>query len=343
MTHRFEATLAIAWPPARWQDVTVLLAISGGADSVALVRAMSAIRPASAGKLVVAHYNHGLRGDESDADERFVLELAERLRLPARVGRARTAVPAASRHAACASEASTRQARYEFLRHTACELGARHVATAHTADDQAETMLHHILRGTGLAGLAGMPQARELSQGVALVRPLLAARRNEVLEYLAEIGQPFREDSTNRDLGYTRNRLRHDLLPRLTADYNPRIVDSLLRLGLLAADAQALIEEQASKLANCYLLDSGPDRILIDTSSLVEAPRALVREVLISAWRARGWPMQGMGYEEWELLATLAAGPAPQPPKHVLPGEILAERTGDRLILSRPGGAGEEP
>jgi tRNA(Ile)-lysidine synthase len=355
--HRFEIALTNSWPPARRQDVTVLLAVSGGADSVALLRGMAALGPASAGKLVVAHYNHRLRGDESDADERFVVELAGRLDLEVRVGRALAPPPGPSesaepddRRAASAaddpadriapqaprtSEERSRGARYDFLAHTARELGARYVATAHTADDQVETVLHHVLRGTGLAGLAGMPAARELTPGIALVRPLLAMRRSEVLAYLSELGQAFRDDDTNRDLGYTRNRLRHELLPRLAADYNPRIVDALLRLGALAADAKSFIEAQASSLAERCVTQSGPARILIDTTLLSTAPRALVREVLIAAWRAQGWPMQGMGYDQWELLATLAAGPAgSQTSKRVLPGEVLAERAEDRLTLS---------
>jgi len=364
-----ESCLADAWPPARWQDVTVLLAVSGGPDSVALARAMLALRPTGSGRLVVAHYNHALRGSESDADERFVVELARGLDLECRVGRATRT----GGHTACGetendsaaidhadaesdvrretptfertpnSEERSRAARYGFLVATARDVGTRYVAVAHTADDQAETVLHHILRGTGLAGLAGMPRARELSPGIALMRPMLALRRSEVLAYLAELEQPFREDSSNQDRGYTRNRLRHELLPQLAAEYNPRIAEALLRLAGLAAQAQAAIAPQLAELATSCVLAADSLRILIDTTLLAAAPRYLVRETLIGVWRGQGWPMQSMGYEEWELLATLATDQITdtQSPKRVFPGEILAERMGDRLILSRAGGRGQ--
>jgi len=335
-----ESCLAEAWPAQRWQDVTVLLAVSGGPDSVALARAMTALRPESAGRLVVAHFNHALRGAASDVDEQFVVGLCNTLGLECCRGRATGAhsddadvvAPPAN-----TSEEATRAARYDFLIATAGRFGARYVVTAHTADDQAETVLHRIVRGTGLAGLAGMAHARELFLGTSLVRPLLAVRRADVLAYLDDLGQPFREDSSNADRGYTRNRLRHELLPQLAADYNPRIVEALLRLAALAGEGQAAIETQALALAGTCVLASAPGRILINALPLKTAPRCLVREALIIAWRSQGWPLQAMGYDQWEQLAALAAGPANplHPPKHILPGEIVAERAGDRMILSR--------
>jgi tRNA(Ile)-lysidine synthase len=331
-----ESQLAAAWNADRWQDVTVLVAVSGGADSVALVRALAAMRPSGAAPLVVAHFNHGLRGRESDADEQFVVELARQLNFPSRIGRAPAAAsPVGEGTAAVASEDESRQARYTFLIATAQDIGARYVATAHTADDQVETVLHRILRGTGLAGLAAMPRARELSPGIALVRPLLNMRRAEVREYLAEIHQPCREDSSNLDQSYTRNRLRHDLLPKLTEEYNPRIADALLRLSSLAADAQQIIDEQAADLAARCLLKSEPNTIVIDTSCLDGASDFLVREMLITAWRTQGWPLQAMGAAEWDALATLVTAHSVGQEKRVFPGAILAERTGSKVTIAK--------
>src|SRR5205823_11908216 len=120
-------------------------------------------------------------------------------------------------------EETARDERYRFLEVTAVAIGCRAIATAHTADDQAETILHHVLRGTGLAGLRGIPRARELASGITLIRPLLDLERSVVLDYLAKIGQDFRDDASNRDEAYTRNRIRHQLLPLLAREYNPHI------------------------------------------------------------------------------------------------------------------------
>ena len=226
MRHSLEAQLDAAWPPDRWQDVTALVAVSGGPDSTALLRALVALRPVGAGRLIVAHFNHRLRGAESDGDEQFVVELARSLGITCRMGRAasgegRGDLPTMhDAEGGRLSEERSRAARYEFLEQTAKEIGARYVVTAHTADDQAETVLHRILRGTGLAGLAGMAKAARLAPGIARYARSWASRA-PVHDYLAAIGQSFRHDSSNTALDYTRNRLRNDLLPKLAAEYNP--------------------------------------------------------------------------------------------------------------------------
>jgi tRNA(Ile)-lysidine synthase len=378
--HSFEEQLDVAWPADRWQDVTVLVAISGGPDSTALLRALVVLRPGGVGRLVAAHFNHRLRGQESDADERFVVELARSLGIACRVGRAKSVTDAERVSAAPGdepgplSEEKSRAARYEFLEQTAKEIGARYVVTAHTADDQAETVLHRILRGTGLAGLAGMAPARELAPGIALVRPLLSIPRSTVHKYLAEIGQPCCHDSSNATLDYTRNRLRNDLLPKLVTEYNPRVVESLLRLAELASEAQQIINVDAAVLAARAVVTADQTQIVIDTRAVAEASAYLVREMLIATWRAQNWPLQAMGFAEWEALAAmtieepvpsgtdnsfvhatqqpdaeierlrrpdngLSGPPTPRSSgnhKRTFPGNVTAEREGDRLVLSRP-------
>ncbi len=152
-----EHKLAQAWPSDRWRDVGVLVAVSGGPDSVALLRALRRIAPAGRGSLRVAHFNHRWRGAEADQDQRFVVTLCESLGLACEVG---AADPARQGMAPDGLEAAARDARYRFLVETAQRTGARYVVTGHTADDQAETILHHIVRGTGLLGLSGMRPAR---------------------------------------------------------------------------------------------------------------------------------------------------------------------------------------
>ena len=246
MNDEFELRLAGSWPPEEWREVTVLVAVSGGPDSLALLRGLRALKIAGDGRLVAAHVNHQLRGSESDEDERFVREQCESLGLPCEVGKA--PVAAIADEQGDGIEAAARQARYAFLTEAAHRVGARFVATGHTADDQAETILHRILRGTGIAGLAGSPRTRALSPATTLIRPMLTVRRAEVLAYLDRLGQPFREDRTNADRRFTRNRIRHELLPELARQYNPHVVEALVRLGKLARESQAALEPMIEDL-----------------------------------------------------------------------------------------------
>lgn len=294
-----EQKLALLWPPASWCDVTVLVAVSGGPDSVALLRALTAIRTSGPGKIVAGHFNHRLRGQHSDDDEAFVRELCRSLGIACEVGHANDAVVSGSM-----SEAAARSGRYGFFAAAAGRCGARYVVTGHTADDQAETVLHRVLRGTSLAGLAGMRQTRPLLPGVTLLRPLLSVRRADLLEYLKEVGQDFREDASNRDCRFTRNRLRHELLPQLAEHYNPRVVEALARLGQLAGEANdcvaGLVDDLAHRAVRCERR-----RLVVDCTALAGGSRYLVRETLLRAWRAAGGPEQAMGFAEWEHLAEL--------------------------------------
>ncbi|REK17705.1 MAG: tRNA lysidine(34) synthetase TilS [Planctomycetota bacterium] len=328
-----ENRLAQAWPPPRWSPVGVLLAVSGGADSVALLRAALARKAPGPGRLVVAHVHHGLRGAEADADEAFVRQLCDELDVACEVGRADVAQLAATEGDGV--EAAARAARYAFLQETAGRLGARYVATAHTADDQAETILHRIVRGTGLAGLSGMETSRELCEGVALVRPLLFVRRVEVIDYLSALDQPFREDTSNRDESFTRNRLRRSLLPQLAADYNPGVVEALLRLGRLAGDAQRLIAAQAERLHTDAVREEGSATVVVDCPSLAGVDDYLVRELLMLIWRKRRWPQQVMGLAHWEQLAAMV-DPGASETRKSFPHGVDARRTGEQLVLTRP-------
>ncbi len=191
-------------------------------------------------KLSVAHMDHGVRGDSAREDARFVEELARSLGLLADVARWQ---PDRAGH----FEADARRARYDWLMQVARARGAGAVAVGHTRDDQAETIVHRIVRGTGPRGLAGIPARRSLANdpGLFLVRPLLRVSRREIRDYLAAIGQPFREDETNATLTGTRGRIRNDLLPKLAADYNPAVGEVLVRLGALCGLLARTIEREA--------------------------------------------------------------------------------------------------
>jgi tRNA(Ile)-lysidine synthase len=333
----FLASLAAAWPPPDWEDVTVLVAVSGGADSIALLRGMAALRSAGPGRLVAAHFNHGLRGADSDGDETFVAALCEKIGLHCERGRGQ--IDARGARQGDGLEAAARSVRYAFLAAAARRHGARYVATAHTANDQAETILHHILRGTGLDGLAGMPRARILCDGVTLIRPMLGLRRAEVLAFLDSLGQPYREDAMNADVSLTRSRIRHALLPMLAAEYNASVEDALLRLGRLAGEARDVIDGLVAPLFAAAVRREGPDQgeAAIDCQRLAGQPPYLVRELLSHVWRERGWPAQEMGFAEWHELAEMADSEATRaaPPQRNFPGGVTARREGNVLRLWR--------
>jgi tRNA(Ile)-lysidine synthase len=302
---------------------------------VALLRALYAVGSSTgqgAGKVVAAHVHHGLRDDDADCDQALVAELCRQLDLPLEVRRVNGAELAAAEGDGV--EAAARKLRYECFEEMAEACGARYVATAHTADDQAETILHRIMRGTGIAGLAGMPRVRRLTPALTLIRPLLDVRRSDVIDYLDSIRQPYREDRTNRDTRFTRNRIRHELLPKLAAEYHGKVTEALLRLGQLAGEAQAVIDRQVDELARVAVDCSEADTVWFARTLLVDQPRFLVREVIMTAWRVQEWPRQAMGYAQWDRLADLLiAGVAS--PAETLPGGIVARHDGERLTLSR--------
>lgn len=221
------------------QGDRIAVGVSGGADSVALLRFLAALRPQFGWDLVVCHIHHGLRGAEADRDERFVRALAEQLGLPCAVSRIDAAVLALRDHISV--EEAGRMARYAFFVQTAGEGG--HIATAHTLDDSIETVLMNLVRGTGLRGLCGIPRIRG-----NIVRPLLDCTRAEVEDYLGTLGQPYCTDSTNLTDDYTRNRIRHDILPRLCA-LNPNFPGAMARMLPRLAAQQALTDCLAAQSA----------------------------------------------------------------------------------------------
>lgn len=291
----------------------VVVAVSGGADSVALLRALDAARdPHVSLPLVVAHLNHLLRGADSDADEEFVArlqtELSTRGRGPMLLCRTRRDIAAEARAEGENLEALARRERYRWLAEVARAHGISCIATGHTANDQAETVLHRLLRGTGLRGLRGIAGRRELEPGIFVVRPFLSATRTDILAYLREQNQPYREDASNRDPRYTRNRLRHELLPLLAEKYNPAVVTVLTSLAQQADEIYRVEEAAALALLAEAELPRAGALLVFHRPRLRTALRHRVREMFRLVWQREIWPSSGMDYAAWDRIAGVVFG-----------------------------------
>lgn len=305
--HSFDAlcaAIAAALPAHGFWDSPVVVGVSGGADSVALLLGLQKIEAAgSSSRLVVAHAEHDLRKTARN-DRQFVQDLAERLGLRF-VWREMSALQNPD-GAGEGIEGRARRLRYSFFEDVARETGARHVVVAHTADDQAETILGRALRGTGVAGLGGMEVARQLCDGVALLRPLLAVSRGSVRAGLAAAGEPWCEDETNADVRYARNFLRREIFPRIQAGPFPAATESLVRLGSQAARTAAALASAAGHLLEAHSQRHADGRIIVRTAALGHLDAHLIAEMFVALWNREGWPRRDMTARHYEELAQIA-------------------------------------
>ncbi|MCG9968298.1 tRNA lysidine(34) synthetase TilS [Pelotomaculum terephthalicicum JT] len=257
----------------------VVVAVSGGPDSVALLHLLHCLTRDLEISLHVAHLNHMFRGAESEADALFVAGVAGRYQLPATVEA--VDVPAYRSARGLPAQVAAREVRYRFLEEVAKKNGAGKIALAHQADDQAETILINFLRGAGTTGLKGIMPVRDNY----IIRPLLAIRRSQIERYCAEMNLPFRNDSSNLKPVYLRNRVRRELIPLLKNAYNPGLTASLLRLGEICREEDGYLEEQALKAYRQAGLNDGDGVIRLSLARLREMPKAVVRRVVRLAWR----------------------------------------------------------
>ena len=295
---------------------TVVVAVSGGADSVSLLHVLHALSAELHLVLHALYVDHRLRPDSSH-DGRFVLDLGARLGVPAEV--AAVTVPSGD-----SPEAAARLARYRALEACADRVGAQRIAVAHTADDQAETVLMRIVQGTGPRGLAAIPPVRG-----RIIRPLLAERRDALRSLLAGGGLRWVEDPSNADRRFLRNRIRHELLPMLREAYNPEIVRALVGLATMTRATTSAIESLAARELE-RLACAGPAEIVLPLAELRALPGEIAAEILrqgtarlggravLRAWAHRG-------------LRQALARPGPRP---VPLGGVSIEVSGDRLRLS---------
>lgn len=306
----------------------IVVAVSGGADSVALLCGLSELRDECELDLIAAHFHHRLRGDEADADAAFVEALARSQGMSFVIGHA----PADTDPHATGIEARAREQRYQFLVSTATAQCAPLIMTAHTADDLTETVLHHLFRGTGVAGLRGIPRERELASEIRVVRPLLSVSRADVLAYLQAREQQFRTDSTNVDLRFHRNWLRHQLLPEIRAVY-PHADAGLQRLSQQAEELAAALAFWANQLLNAAVLDATPSAVRLRRSVFAGLPRHVQRECFVRLWERQHWPRDRMNAADWDRAVAILLG---APTTAVLPGGVTLTVRADLLVVTLP-------
>lgn len=279
---------------------TVLVACSGGPDSMALLHLSLELGEDEGFATAVAHFNHGLR-PRAAADERFVQAAALKLDLPFFAGRAD--VRALARARCIGVEEAGRQARYAFLERAAVEAGAARIATGHTLNDQAETVLLRLFRGTGPMGLSGIPARR----GPSIIRPLLGLDRGDVLSYLADRGIAFRRDETNRDTDILRNRIRHNLIPYLERGFDPSVTRSLARLARIAADEEAWLDATAASRLK-KMMGGTPASPTLDAAALRRLPPALARRVVRAFILLIKGDLRDVSFDDVEAIRALAEG-----------------------------------
>lgn len=367
--------LESAWPIAQWHNDTIVVAVSGGADSTALLDAIAQLRPVlnapsdySHGQpyTIVAHYNHQLRGDDSNADESFVRTLASLRNLPVCIGRADESrcsfgprdmlLPTWGHHdprinanaedsasgsitgTSANNEATLRRSRYAFLKSVAHEYKASWIVTAHHANDTIETFLHNLLRGSGPRGLRGIPLVRKLDEHTTLVRPLRNATRAVIDDYIAQRELKHRTDHTNAESTYTRNRIRNQLLPALREFANSDSVDQRI------LDAISLIDEQhrvVERLAAQWLDSSNvvhnTHGFQLSKTVFENTEWVVCQQALTELWHRNDWPLREMNIRHWKNLRDLIerGRTTTHPLRLQLPGHIQVTLRKNNLAFQR--------
>ncbi len=310
----------------------IVCAVSGGIDSMALLHGLHALNEIHNRDwtLHVAHVNHALR-DKADADAQFVATAAAGLGLDCTIRR--VDVRTTAKQSGATIEETARRLRYGVLEEISQTTGAHSIAVGHHADDQAETVLHHVARGTGLRGLAGMAPRRETKPGsnIWLVRPLLNMRRSDLQEYLDHRNIEHVHDASNDDAdATTRNRIRHQVLPSLEAMINPKVTSALVRLATQVRRTNEFLRDSAEEALNRLAIDRTDREVSISAKSFSELPRAVQTEVVVLILQQLEASMQGVGFERIEAAANAVIARGRRRTIE-LPGGIRIERVRPRL------------
>ncbi len=326
-------------PAARW-----VLGVSGGLDSTLMLHALAELnrRGGLRWAIHIAHLHHGLRAEDADDDASFVAGLAERFGLPVEIERTDIRAEVAAQGGS--TEEVARARRYEFLERVALRSGSDRVAVAHHADDDAETVLHRICRGTGLRGLAGMPDIRPIQPGsrVRLIRPFLHTRRAALQAVVRERGIEYRTDSSNETAEFTRGRVRTQIMPLLREQVNPNVSEALLRLAEQARWLGTYLEDAAARTFDSLVVSEGPRRIVLNTRALLSKQRVIQAEVVRRAISLVLVGDQDLAFTHIDAVLRLAADRASGKELH-LPGPTLVRKVYDRLEFCPLENADEAP
>ena len=306
----------------------VAVALSGGADSVALLFALRELADEERFRVAgAAHLNHQLRGPEADADAQFCRDLAGRFEMPIEIEQVDVAELA--RDSGASIEHAAHTARYAFFERAAARLGATVVAVAHTKDDQAETVLLRLLRGAGPRGLSGMYPRAGL-----VVRPFLETRRSDVRDFLRERHIAFREDASNDDPAIPRNRIRHELLPLLDTRFAPGVVDVLDREATIAREDADYLDDAAREAA-ARLISKSAGGVALDADALLAEPPAIRRRVIRLAQQMAAGPTRFVGFDAGEAVRRFVV--SKETGQLDLPGHRV-NRRGNSVVLTRSRG-----
>ncbi len=319
------------------QDDAVVVGVSGGPDSTALLHLLLGLNRDLGWRLRlhIAHLNHGLREDEAEKDAAFVRAAADSLSIPCTIDK-RDVAKVASEETGGVEEIGRRE-RYLFFERVCLKVGARIVAVGHHADDNAETILHRILRGTGLRGLAGIPRSRPLApeSDTKIIRPLLGITRKALRAYLADEGIAFREDRTNASNEPMRNRLRNIVLPQIEAEVNPQVREALTRLGEQAQWLQEYLLETVQRTFETLIISRTDQNLVLNADALSRKSRIVQTELVRLAYRSFGLGEQDLSFSHLvsslELIADPGSGRQTQ-----LPGGMTIEKRYHQLIFSFP-------
>ncbi len=319
----------------------VVVAVSGGPDSLCLFHVLRELRSSLDLHLHVAHLNHMLRGDASDADADYVAGIAREWGIEATIEKAD--VRAYREEHRLSLEHAARLVRYDFLSRVARSVGAQAIAVGHNADDQVETILMHMLRGAGLTGLHGMLPVQEWPNGLRLIRPLLSVHRRDIEQYCADHGLQPRLDRSNDDERIWRNRLRRTVLPALE-QASPRLRASLLRTANLLADEDSYLAAQAQALWPTVASETRGGAVSFDRRAWQALPVAMQRRTLRLAWAHVAATYEDLTWRHVENVRTFVNISAPRRPQATLnlPHGVCVLRSAEefRLTLAPDGGGG---
>jgi tRNA(Ile)-lysidine synthase len=316
---------------------TVIIGVSGGPDSVALVNILHSVNFLKNFhlRLYIAHLNHQLRGRFSEEDEHFVRNLSETLSLPFIFKR--VDIKGLAEKSNCSIEETARVERYRFFHEAVLQYKASAVAVGHTADDNAETVLHRIIRGTGMRGLGGIPLKRPLTpdSSAQVVRPLLGVWRSEIIEYLGKECINYRTDASNYEAEYLRNKIRLELIPLLENRYNPGIKKALLQLCHTIASGKEYLSTEAKKTATSAIIEATGDSCVIDAQFLSSKPKILQYFVIQEALDIMHVPLKEIRYEHFAAIEKEINRPGGKGLRVQLPGGFSLWREYNRLCFAR--------